>query len=77
MNDKKEKARDSMKKLYRSTKDAKLLGVCGGLGEYFGLDSTIIRLILLVLLVCSLGTAIILYLLAALLIPKDPGYTDI
>lgn len=66
-----------MKKLYRSTKDAKLLGVCGGLGEYFGLDSTIIRLILLVLLVCSLGTAIILYLLAALLIPKDPGYTDI
>lgn len=66
-----------MKKLYRSTKDAKLLGVCGGLGEYFGLDSTIIRLILLVLLVCSLGTAIILYLLAALIIPKDPGYTDI
>ena len=66
-----------MKKLYRSTKDVKLLGVCGGLGEYFGLDSTIIRLILLVLLVCSLGTAIILYLLAALIIPKDPGYTDI
>ena len=33
------------KKLYLSQTDKKILGVCGGLGEYFGMDSTIIRLL--------------------------------
>ena len=32
-------------KLYRSEKDKMVGGVCGGLGEYFGIDSTIVRLI--------------------------------
>lgn len=33
-----------MKKLYKSKTDKKICGVCGGLGEYFNVDSTIIRL---------------------------------
>ena len=32
------------KKLYRSTKDKVLAGVCGGLGEYFDVDPTLVRL---------------------------------
>ena len=34
------------KKLYKSSTDKKLCGVCGGLAKYFGIDSTIVRLIL-------------------------------
>lgn len=55
------------KKLYRSEQDKMLLGVCGGLGEYFGIDPTLIRL-LWALLACS-GTGIVAYLIAAVIIP--------
>ena len=37
-----------MKKLYRSRKDRKIAGVCGGIGEYLGIDPTILRVIFLV-----------------------------
>jgi len=33
-----------MKKLYRSRKDQMIAGICGGLGEMFSIDSTLIRL---------------------------------
>ena len=55
------------KKLYRSEYDKMCLGVCGGLGEYFGIDPTIIRLGW-ALLACS-GTGIVAYLIAAIIIP--------
>ena len=38
-----------MKKLYKSDVDRKLCGVCGGIAEYLGIDSTIVRLIWLVI----------------------------
>lgn len=34
-----------MKKLYRSRKDRKIAGVCGGIAEYFNIDSTLVRLL--------------------------------
>lgn len=37
------------KKLYRSNKDAKIAGICGGIGEYFEIDPTIVRIIALLL----------------------------
>lgn len=55
------------KKLYRSEYNKMFLGVCGGLGEYFGVDATLIRLIW-ALLACS-GTGIIAYFIAAVIIP--------
>lgn len=55
------------KKLYRSEYDKMLLGVCGGLGEYFAVDPTIIRLGW-ALFACS-GTGIIAYFIAAIIIP--------
>nr|MBC8492134.1 PspC domain-containing protein [Candidatus Neomarinimicrobiota bacterium] len=34
-----------MKKIYRSTTDQKIAGICGGLGEMFNIDPTVIRLL--------------------------------
>lgn len=61
------------KKLYRSVKDKKIAGVCGGLAEYFNIDSTIVRLALVVF--CILGGAgLLFYIIAALIMPADPEY---
>ena len=59
------------KKLYRSRTDKKIAGVCGGLAEYFDIDATIIRLIL-VALVLMAGTGVLAYIVAALIIPAKP-----
>jgi phage shock protein PspC (stress-responsive transcriptional regulator) len=56
------------KKLQRSL-DSKIFGVCGGLGEYFDIDPTIIRIIFLVALV-TFGSGLLLYLILALVMPK-------
>ena len=60
------------KRLYKSTVDKKVFGVCGGVAEYFHVDSTIIRL--LVVLFCLMaGTGVIIYLAAALIVPENPN----
>lgn len=58
------------KKLYRSRVNKMLCGVCGGIGEYFNIDVTIVRL-LAVLLGLS-GHGILIYIIAAIIIPEDP-----
>ena len=60
-----------MKKLYKSETDKKLCGVCGGIAEYFNIDSTVIRLIWAILILW-LGTGILAYILAALILPDRP-----
>lgn len=60
-----------MKKLYLSQTDKKLCGVCGGIAEYFGIDSTLVRLVWIVLSLFSAGfPGLIAYILACLIIPK-------
>ena len=59
------------KKLYKSSLDRKICGVCGGLGEYFEVDSTIVRLIAIVL-IFGWGSGLLAYLVAAIIIPKNP-----
>ena len=61
-----------MKKLYKSDVDRKLCGVCGGIAEYLGIDSTIVRLIWVVLVV-FFGTGILAYIISALVIPDYPN----
>ena len=56
------------KKLYRSRKNKMLCGVCGGLGEYLGVDPTIVRLVW-VLIACS-GTGLLAYIIAAVIMPQ-------
>jgi len=56
------------RKLYRSDTDKMLAGVCGGLGEYLNVDSTVIRL-LWAILACS-GSGLFIYIAAAIIIPR-------
>jgi phage shock protein C len=51
-------------------KDKKIFGVCGGLGDYFDIDPTIVRIIFLasVLLV---GTGVLLYIIMAIIMPDE------
>ena len=63
---------DTKKKLYRSTSDRVIAGLAGGLADYFGIDSTVVRLAMVVLAVLSGGGPMILvYIIAWLIIPKD------
>lgn len=58
-----------MKKLYKSKTDKKICGVCGGLGEYFNVDSTIIRLA--AVLLAFFGCGILVYIVAAIIMPEE------
>lgn len=62
------------KRLYLSDTNKKISGVCGGIGEYFDIDSTLVRLAWVVLsLALSFGIGgLIVYIIAALIIPKRP-----
>lgn len=58
-----------MRKLYKSSSQKMISGVCGGLAEYFGIEVTIIRLIWVGLALFA-GGGILLYIIAAIIIPK-------
>ena len=62
---------DMNRKLYRSNTNRMICGVCGGIGEYLNVDPTLVRLIW-ALVACS-GAGVGAYLLAAVIIPQDPG----
>ena len=57
------------KRLRRSATDNKICGVCGGIAEYFGLDSTLVRIGFAALSFMS-GAGIVLYIIAAIIMPK-------
>ena len=56
------------KRLTKSATDKKLAGVCGGIAEYFGVDSTIVRLVF-ALLTVGWGSGVAVYVVAALVMP--------
>ena len=60
------------KKLYKSVKDRKLTGVCGGIAEYFDIDSNIVRIIWLVLILCA-GTGLLAYIICAIVLDDNPN----
>ena len=57
------------KKLKKSSVNKKLCGVCGGIGEYFNLDPTVVRL-LWVLFSLAGGAGVFTYIIAAIIIPE-------
>lgn len=59
------------KKLYRSKDQRMICGVCGGIGEYFNIDPTIIRLVWA--LFGLTGSGLLVYIAAAIIIPDAPG----
>lgn len=61
------------KRLYKSNREKMLDGVCGGIAEYFDLDPTVIRLAWVVF--CAMGgCGILAYIIAAIVIPRNPVY---
>lgn len=58
-----------MKKLFRSKSNRVICGVCGGIGEYLNVDPTIIRL--LALLLGFTGSGVLVYILAAIIMPDE------
>ena len=61
-----------MKKLYRSETDKKIFGVLGGIARYFEIDATVLRVIYVLLSFFVLGCPVIIYIIAALIIPREP-----
>lgn len=61
---------DSSRPLRRSIYDKRIAGVCGGVARYFNIDSMIVRVIALVLLVMVPGFTLLVYVIAAVLMPK-------
>jgi phage shock protein C len=59
------------RKLYRSRKNRKLAGVCGGLGEYLNVDPTVIR-VLFILLTALGGAGLVVYLGMWIIVPDEP-----
>lgn len=57
------------KKLFKSSSNKMICGVCGGIGEYFNIDPTIIRLLFVLLAFTTTG--IFAYIIAAVIIPYD------
>lgn len=59
------------KKLYKSNQNKMLDGVCGGIAEYFGIDPTVVRLIWVLFSLMG-GCGILAYIIAAVIIPRNP-----
>ena len=59
------------KKLYKSSTDKKLAGVCGGLAEYFNIDATLVRLGWVVFGLLG-GSGLLAYIIAAIIMPDRP-----
>ena len=59
------------KKLYKSNQNKMLDGVCGGIAEYFGIDPTVVRLLWALFSLMG-GCGILAYIIAAIIIPRNP-----
>lgn len=57
------------KRLYRSTTNCMLAGVCGGIAEYFNIDATLVR-VAWVIFSCIGLSGVLAYIIAAIIIPK-------
>jgi len=56
-------------KLYKSSTDKKIFGVCGGIAEYFGFKSSVVRLLWVVSIIVY-GSGILPYIICAIVMPK-------
>jgi phage shock protein C len=64
------------KKLYRSRKNKVLGGVCGGLGEYFDIDPSLIRLLWVVVFLMG-GSGLLIYIIFWIVLPEEKEVEDV
>lgn len=60
-----------MKKLYKSRSNKQIDGICGGIGEYFNIDPTLIRIAWIIFGCCG-GAGVLAYVICAFVIPEKP-----
>ncbi len=60
------------RKLYRSRSNRMIVGVCGGLADFFGIDPTIVRLLFAVGALLGFGSFILIYLAIFIVVPEEP-----
>ncbi|WP_151732847.1 PspC domain-containing protein ['Paenibacillus yunnanensis' Narsing Rao et al. 2020] len=67
-----------MKKLYRSERDKKITGLCGGLARWLNIDASIIRLVAVAAVLFSFGSVLLFYIIGSLIVPKETydGFND-
>lgn len=63
---------ENVKKLYRSTSDRMVAGICGGLGEYFSIDSTLVRLLFVIGSIFSFSALFWIYIIMLIIVPEEP-----
>lgn len=59
------------KRLTKSPVNRMICGVCGGIGDYLNIDPTVIRLAWAFLTIFSFGTCLVIYILAAIIMPES------
>lgn len=64
---------EAPKRLYLSQTDKKLGGVCGGIAAYAGLDSTVVRVLWVLVTILSVGLGVVAYLVLWLMVPREPA----
>lgn len=64
---------ENVKKLYRSTSDRMIAGICGGLGDYFGIDSTLVRLIFVFGAIFTGSALFWAYIIMLIVVPEEPA----
>ena len=64
-----------MKRLYRNTKEQKIAGVCAGIGEYFNVDPTFVRILFLVVTLLG-GAGVLVYLICWIAMPTRSEFKD-
>jgi len=67
---------NNYKSLTRSTSNRMIAGVCAGLGEYLGIDPTIVRLLVVLAFFTGFGGIAIVYLIMALIVPEQAQITQ-
>lgn len=60
------------RKLYRSRNSRMIAGVCAGLGEFFGIDPTVVRLLFAAGALLGFGSFILIYLVIFIVVPEEP-----
>ena len=62
---------NTIKRLNRPRDGRMIGGVCAGIGEYIGLDPTVVRIIFVLLSIGAIGTPIVIYFILCLIIPES------
>jgi phage shock protein PspC (stress-responsive transcriptional regulator) len=62
---------EMIKKLKRSQTNRMLAGVCGGVGNYTGIDPTIIRILFVLAAILGIGAPVIIYVIMAIVMPDE------